>query len=156
MPPKRGRRFPLPPKGLAPGEKLKRNKLPGNVTSEWGWVDTEASIPSDITDEHRLATCGLHRRNKRTFCSNKYALPSSCRESPTDGTQAALSEGELLEDVIVISDDEGSPCSKKLCKTNPYCLNYLRQDQWEDKGIIGRDFQTKSPTERPVLSIRHR
>lgn len=43
--------------------------------------------------------------------------------------------GELDDDVIVISDDEPPACSKKLCKGNPNCLNYLGQERWEDEGI---------------------
>ena len=39
-----------------------------------------------------------------------------------------------MDDVIVISDDEGPMCTNKICKYNPYCLNYLGQDKWEDSG----------------------
>jgi hypothetical protein len=135
MPPKRSKRS-LPSEGLAPGEKLKRNNLPG---AEWGWVGTEVSSPSDITQEHRLATCGLSKRNKPTFCVNKYA--SMLRQVlPTNGTPDAP-KGSPLEDVIIISDDEGLQCTKKQCKSNPYCLNYLKQDQWEIEGAFRQTLQ---------------
>ena len=38
-------------------------------------------------------------------------------------------------DLIVVSDDEGPLCDKKSCQSNPYCLNYLGQKMWEDKGV---------------------
>ncbi|KAJ8496755.1 hypothetical protein ONZ45_g12333 [Pleurotus djamor] len=42
--------------------------------------------------------------------------------------------GELRDDVIVISDDDLEPeCTKKTCKNNPNCLNYLGQDIWESE-----------------------
>lgn len=45
-----------------------------------------------------------------------------------------------MEDIIVISDDDAPSCSKKDCKTNPNCLNYLGQESWEDEGTFhGRE-----------------
>lgn len=77
-------------------------------------------------------TCGLSRRSKNPFCVNKYAHKPEKRSSPVPKRDVA--DGELQDDVIVISDDEPPPCSKKLCKNNPNCLNYLGQDTWEDEG----------------------
>ena len=126
---KRKRHASPPTKGLAPGELLKRNKLAGNTVSAWGWVDTEVSEVADITAEHRLATCGLSKRSHYPFCANKYSL---AKVEVTVPSQASAEDQE--DDIIVISDDEGHPCNKKLCKSNPNCLNYLGQSAWENEG----------------------
>ena len=129
---KRKRRASPTPKGLAAGEQLNRDTLTGNdSTSAWGWVGTEVLDASHITKEHRMLTCGLSRRSRHPFCSNKYASVNKKRASPR---QEPTANGELADDVIVISDDEPSPCSKKSCKNNPNCLSYLGQDKWEDRG----------------------
>ena len=135
MPPKRKRRASPAPTGLATGEQLKRAKLAAGQSSTWGWVDTQVSDPSQITLEHRLMTCGLSIRNKNAFCGNRHApKPTKSSPPPTDETQTTIANGELENDVIVVSDDEPPPCNKKVCKNNPNCLNYLGQDQWEDQG----------------------
>ncbi|RDB21476.1 Ubiquitin carboxyl-terminal hydrolase 48 [Hypsizygus marmoreus] len=133
MPPKRKRRMSPESKGLAPGEKLKRNALPGNNSSPWAWVGTEVVRPSDITSEHLLVSCGLSKRNKHPVCPNKYASISRNDVQPSKTSQSSAADGELDDDVIVISDDEGPVCSPKTCKSNPNCLNYLGQEAWEDE-----------------------
>src|SRR4051794_17396193 len=60
---RRKRRISPSLRGLAPGEQLKRSKLTGNYASPWGWVGTEVSDASKITEAHLLATCGLSKRN---------------------------------------------------------------------------------------------
>lgn len=132
MPPKRRRRASPLPQGLAAGEQLRRNKLPGNDTSELAWVGTQVLEVSEIALEHRLTACGLSRNNRHPRCANKYASIGPNTVSTLKAEQTA--SGELQDDVIVISDDDEPQCSKKLCKNNPYCLNYLGQDQWEDEG----------------------
>jgi ubiquitin carboxyl-terminal hydrolase 48 len=77
-------------------------------------------------------TCGLSRRSRNPFCTNKYAPKPEKQRSSTPKHEVA--DGELQDDVIVISDDEPQPCSKKLCKHNPNCLNHLGQETWEDEG----------------------
>ncbi|KAJ7063468.1 hypothetical protein C8F01DRAFT_78645 [Mycena amicta] len=124
------------PKGLTPGELLKRN----TIAPPWGWVLSEATDVSQITNEHLLATCGMSSRSTHRFCRNKY---SSRPETPpaTDS-----------DDIIVISDDDDdddSQCTKRSCKVNPNCLNYLSQNKWEseddaremflDVAALGRD-----------------
>ena len=126
------KRHPSPtPKGLAAGEQLKRNTLTGNDSSAWGWVGTEVLDASQISKEHCMITCGLSKRSRHPFCPNKYASVEKKRASPR---QERTANGELDDDVIVISDDEPPSCSKKLCKNNPNCLNYLGQEKWEDVG----------------------
>jgi hypothetical protein len=136
MPPKRKRtRASPPPKGLAAGEQLKRAKLVAGESSAWGWVDTEVSHPSQITVEHRMITCGLSQHNNNPFCGNKLSRkPAHSPAPPAEGAKAKVANGELENDVIVVSDDAPPPCNKKLCKNNPNCLNYLGQQQWEDEG----------------------
>ncbi|KAI6132145.1 hypothetical protein EDD16DRAFT_1891250 [Pisolithus croceorrhizus] len=136
MPPKRKRRPSPPPKGLAAGEHLKRAKLAGNNSSAWGWVDIEVSDPSQITPEHRLMTCGLSRRNRNPFCGNKYvSKPEQSQPTVTLEPTVETANGESENDIIVVSDDEPPNCTKKACKNNPNCLNYLGQDKWEDEGM---------------------
>lgn len=139
MPPKRKRRVSVTPKGLAPGEQLKRSSLPGNHSSAWGWVGTEVSNTSDITSEHISIACGLSKRNNHPFCSNKFSQspesqPAQAKLIANPNEELAVN-GELEGDVIDISDDEQPECTRKLCKSNPYCLNYLGQDAWEDEGM---------------------
>ncbi|KAF8077825.1 hypothetical protein FPV67DRAFT_1557276 [Lyophyllum atratum] len=135
MPPKRKRRASLTNKGLAPGEQLKRSALPGNNSSSWGWVGTEVIRASDITPEHHLVSCGLSKRNNHPFCLNKYSPISQNFAKPQlDKThEVQPTDGELDDDVIIISDDEVPPCGLKTCKSNPNCLNYLGQEDWEDE-----------------------
>ena len=117
--------------GLAPGEQLKRTRLPGNTSSLWGWVGTEAGSAARITSEHLLVACGLSERNNHPFCPNKHPLPHP--EAPSSSPMHVV-DGELVDDVIVISDDEQQTCALKGCKSNPNCLNYLGQENWEAEG----------------------
>lgn len=136
MPPKRTRRSSLGPSGLSAGERLKRAKLTGNAAySAWGWVGTEVADASGITRDHHLVTCGLSWSSTHTLCRNKYAEK---RQTPPgdipNGSSGPADPDEATDDVIVISDDEGPTCSNRACKSNPYCVNYLGQDKWEDVG----------------------
>jgi hypothetical protein len=139
MTPKRRRRGTPPERGLDPGERLDRLKLPGKKDSPWGWIGSEAFDVSDITREHLLAACGF-TDEIYPFCANKFNPPEN-KESAT-GDNEAVTKGESEDDVIVVSDDdERPPCSKKQCKNNPNCLNYLGQSIWEDTGNSNSSFQ---------------
>lgn len=140
MPPKRKRRGSPSSRGLIAGEVLKRSTLPGNSTLPWGWVGTEVVDVSQITREHLLMACGLSARNTHPLCRNNYALEAEERDSPQAPTPKLPVNGEPNDDVIVISDDEEPICSKKACKNNPNCLNYLGQDLWEDEGMVRRAY----------------
>ena len=134
MPPKRPRRSSPAPHGLSAGEKLKRAKLSGNEYLAWSWVGTEVTHSADITPEHRLATCGFSAKNQHPFCPNKYAPSFSGGPPVKEEPKQPVASGELEDDIIVVSDDEGTLCDSKTCKTNPNCLNYLGQEKWEDEG----------------------
>ena len=136
MPPKRPRRSSPAPAGLSAGERLKRARLAGQSRdySAWGWVGDDAAATSEITPEHRLATCGFAQKSIHPLCANKYSPAAQLPRADAQQTHAAAAGGELEDDVIVISDDEGPECSSKACKANPYCLNYLGQEKWENKG----------------------
>ncbi|KAJ7510074.1 cysteine proteinase [Mycena galericulata] len=113
------------PKGLTAGEPLKRT--PNAVASSaWDWVGSEATDISSITGEHLSTTCipSTHR-----FCRNKYAKRKEKKKA------RAHIHGEIEEYIIVISSDEEEDpnCTKKQCKNNPNCLNYLGQRKWEDE-----------------------
>lgn len=146
MSPKRKRRCSPTPRGLAPGEHLKRTKLAGNESSAWGWVDIEVSDPAQITPEHYLMTCGLSQRNKNSFCGNNYAQrPPQTNHAPVGQQPSSeVATGELENDLIVISDEEPSRCTKKTCKNNPNCLNHLGQEQWEDEDRAREQFMKAS------------
>ena len=128
MPPKRTRRTSPVQASLSAGERLKRAKLAGNDFSAWGWVGTEVTDVSAISSEHRLAACGFRKNNTHPFCPNVHSRKAESVPS-TEKTR-----GELDDDVIVISDDESPSCSMKHCKINPYCINYLGQEKWENEG----------------------
>lgn len=135
MPPKRLRRASPVAQGLSAGERLKRAKLSGNDYLAWSWVGSEVTSPTQITLQHRQATCGFADSNHYPFCSNKYAVTSKARNSPkVEESKGPKVEGELEDDVIVISDDESPSCTAKGCKSNPNCLNYLGQEKWENEG----------------------
>ena len=137
MAPKRKRNASLPPKGLNPGELLQRNAF--SSASPWGWVGTEVTDLTDITLEHRMLACSLSQRNDIPYCRNKFAVKEEethARNSRERQLPLPSVDGELDDDIIVISDDERLSCSKKHCKTNPNCLNYLGQEMWEDEGDL--------------------
>ncbi|KAF7363613.1 hypothetical protein MSAN_01018400 [Mycena sanguinolenta] len=120
-------------KGLAAGQPLKRTAH-AVLASSWGWVGSEATALEHITAEHLSATCGLSTRNTHPFCRNRYATRPTKKERKKP--QAPVN-GEIEEDIIVISsdtdDEENMHCTKRLCKNNPNCLNYLGQQKWEDE-----------------------
>lgn len=133
MPPKRTRRTSSGASGLNAGEKLKRAKTATSKTfSTWGWVGTDASSASEITWDQRLATCGFSERSIKRICTNRYATETL--DKVKEDCKSETVSGELEDDVIVISDEETLSCSNKSCKTNPYCLNYIGQEKWEDEG----------------------
>ena len=141
MPPKRVRRVDTSGQGLSPGERLKRTKVSGNEYLAWAWVGAEVTNPSKITSEHRLATCGFSDANSYPFCANRYHDGARAKgSSGRPKTKAAKTvDGELEDDIIVVSEDESPACTSKGCKTNPNCLNYLGQDTWENEGLYSED-----------------
>jgi hypothetical protein len=74
-----------------------------------------------ISQEHAQATCGFGPLGHYRMCTNRYARTAL----------RSINEGP---EVIVIDEEEEEevPCSKTRCKTNPYCLNFLNQEKWED------------------------
>lgn len=118
--------------GLAAGQILKRNTLAGDITSPWGWAGTEVRSAAGITPEHRLATCRLSKRNKRTLCPNKYAPKDAAAPKAEASVSSSLGDEDMID---VDAIDDSTNCSKRTCKSNPFCLNYLGQDKWEDSGM---------------------
>ena len=118
--------------GLTAGERLKRSKLTSNPdiwASPWDWAGTDVFDASHITKDHLLATCGFLPNSGHILCANK--LRKSLEKRPETARQAPAGDGD---DVIVISDDETPGCSKRSCRKNPNCLNYLGQEKWVDAG----------------------
>ncbi|EJD41060.1 cysteine proteinase [Auricularia subglabra TFB-10046 SS5] len=102
---------------------------------EWGWVGTIARDAAEITPDMRLRTCGLARANKWPLCANGFAQPD-------DGDARGKKRPRLDKSCAAVGDDDDDynddqvdyECSKKACKANPNCLNWLGQDEWEDGG----------------------
>jgi len=132
MPPKRKRRE-ANGNGLAAGQTIDRSALQGNNKSNWWWAGTEVFDAASITNEYYLAACGLSSRNRRSICANKYVedTKSTRRNTPPKKDSGM----DIGDDVIVVSEDSGPTCTKKSCKTSPFCLNYLGQDKWENEGL---------------------
>lgn len=131
--PLRRRKCSSPPRrGLAPGESLNRYLVPTHNTQPalWAWVGSEVTQESDVSTEHCLMTCGMSARNVYPFCANKYAASQI--------PNTAVKEEIALDEEIIIVSDDGIKCSKKGCKGNPNCLNYLGQDKWEDEGMYSQ------------------
>lgn len=147
---KRRRRQNQQHEGLAPGERFRRQKLTSNLGGEWdspwGWVGTNVTDASGITEEHLLATCGFSRKSRHLFCANKYRKHPVKTASPVE---VAVSGEEPAKDVVIISDDETPSCSKKYCSKNPNCLNYLAQDRWEDAGMQNCQIVARLGTDNP-------
>ncbi|KAI0064483.1 cysteine proteinase [Artomyces pyxidatus] len=128
--------------GLPPGERLKRSKLAteDDWDTPWGWVGTDVTDASNISRDHLLSTCGFSSRSSHPFCSNKFRKRAP-EHSDAAGPRTAV-EGELQDDVIVISEDETPSCSKRACAKNPNCLNYLGQEKWEDEEGARKAYMT--------------
>jgi len=125
MPPKRKRI------SLVQGNGVCKDKRPSSANAPWGWVGSEVKCAEDITLEHRKSTCNLSQRNNNALCINKYSRSSNTKSISAPFLSTV--NGELRDDIIVISDEDEEPaCSKKECRVNPFCLNYLGQDKWEE------------------------
>jgi hypothetical protein len=143
--------------GLGAGVQLERSSLPSkpvdaangsdNSDSPWGWVLNPVRSSSEIRKEHRLRACGISL-HPSSGCSNTFSQEQEqdfiCADRPRK-KQKIEKDGDNMEaDVIIVSsDDEPKPnrltkvaCSKKGCKTNLQCLNYLGQDLWEDESTF--------------------
>jgi ubiquitin carboxyl-terminal hydrolase 48 len=133
MPPKRKRIALVATNGFV---KPKSVTLPnGLLSSRWGWVSSEVLDVDNITLEHRMVAANLSTRNGNPLCQNKYAIGSQEIPVPEAIAPSAPSvNGELSEDIIVVSDADEPLCAKRACKTNPFCLNYLGQEMWENEG----------------------
>ncbi|KAJ7172277.1 hypothetical protein C8R46DRAFT_1175273 [Mycena filopes] len=152
MPPKRKRDA---SQGLAAGETLKRTAHALN-SSSWGWIGSEATDTSSITAEHLSAACGLSSRNPHHVCRNKYAKLPRRKEKAKTPTPI---NGEIEEDIIVISSDDGEEddihCTKRQCKNNPNCLNYLGQKKWENEDDARKMFMKVAKLgSNPVEDVR--
>lgn len=126
----------MAPKRKRNGSVSSKKLLNGSLHSRWAWVSSEVADVDKITLEHRMAASNLSMRNGNPCCPNKYAAVDSneaCVPRPA-ASNATHVNGELSEDVIVVSDTDELVCAKKACKTNPWCLNYLNQENWENEG----------------------
>ena len=100
--------------------------------SPWDWVGTEVTDPTAITPEHRQRACGFSPYVGFPFCRNKAEADASQSIAPV--VDIAVDQDDQ-DTIIVLSDSDEEPeCSKKTCKSNPNCLNYLGQDKWLEEG----------------------
>ncbi|KAF5315656.1 hypothetical protein D9611_004911 [Ephemerocybe angulata] len=148
--PKRRRLATSATKGATSGEQfLKRFTLPTSGQGQWSWVGTEVSKPDDITLEHQLIACGFSPRSGYVACPNTFTLSGNATETAQENAED--------EEVIIVSDDEDSTpvCSKKNCKSNPRCLNYMGQDIWENPAKVKSKFKKmRNSDDDPHLSSR--
>ena len=104
-----------------PGPATKRLKtdITNWTTPRYPWL---ASIQnaSEVGIEHVLALCGLGPLAKTPLCPNKFQ-----KRADSEGSVVEVSDGE---------DETTHNCSKVKCRNNPYCLNYLGQERWENEG----------------------
>jgi len=125
-------------------------------TPRYPWL-TLIQSESDVGIEHVLALCGLGPLARTSLCPNKFQHHQPQQPQPQRAWAGADSKGDG-DDVLEASssgdnddnddandDDEGDHqdettitithnCSKVNCKNNPYCLNYLGQERWENEG----------------------
>jgi hypothetical protein len=133
--------------------------LTGFDARSWGWVndsDTLLESPAHLTQHHRRSICAFTPGQGKRICPSKYkfsSLSDDGHSSPqkadkdTNTPSKTPSKKRAESDVIMVldSDDdvkeervervEEETCSKKACKFNPQCLNYLGQIKWIDEGM---------------------
>ena len=104
-----------------PGPSTKRLKtdITNWTTPRYPWLASIQSA-SEVRIEHVLALCGLGLLAKTPLCPNKFQ-----KTADSEGSVVDVSDGE---------DETAHNCSKVKCKNNPYCLNYLGQERWENEG----------------------
>ncbi|KDQ17979.1 hypothetical protein BOTBODRAFT_104384 [Botryobasidium botryosum FD-172 SS1] len=137
-------------KGLPPGEKLKLDP----AAEKWGWVYSQVTSPDLIRDVHLRATCRFSKHVP--LCRNKFSELAD-QSKKCKGKEREHLPAEDPDGVIVISDDEDEKhaCSKKACKFNPNCLNYLGQEAWEDEDAAQEAFLKAAKLgENPCLDMR--
>ena len=118
----------VPNKGLGVGEKLNRQRLLAESDIRWNWIGTDVKHVSDIKEQHCLRAAGIAFVKPKRLCKNKYKSPC--------GLVTSIKTPDN-EEAIIISDGEDDPyCERKRCKDNPYCMNHLGQDKWEDEGSL--------------------
>ncbi|KAH7102370.1 cysteine proteinase [Auriculariales sp. MPI-PUGE-AT-0066] len=116
----------------------KLSAVAARVQEHWGWAGTLAKKVHEITPEFRLQACGLSLSNRKPLCANIYADgPITAQDSDAEdaGVTRAKKRRRLNHGS---SGPELYECSKKSCKANPNCLNYLGQEQWEDEDVAQR------------------
>ena len=104
-----------------PGPSTKRSKtdIISWTNPRYPWLASIKSA-SEVELEHVLALCGLGPLARTPLCPNKFE-------------EGAGSKGDVIE-VFDSEDETTHSCSKVKCKNNPYCLNYLGQEKWENEG----------------------
>ena len=90
----------------------------------------------DITPVHRLRAAGLLFTKKRRPHPSR-SIGDSQAKTKEPPIQRPEADPEDIDDVIVVSDSEDDlACNKKDCRDNPFCLNHLGQDKWDDSGML--------------------
>jgi ubiquitin carboxyl-terminal hydrolase 48 len=96
---------------------------------QWRFLGQEVTALNDLTSNHIRAVYGLGPK-KQIQNTNDMELDSKNTSIfPYCGNQYALPECEDTK--------KSNTCSVSRCKeSNPHCLNYMGQDQWEGEGIM--------------------
>ena len=106
----------------------------------WNWAGKVARTVQEITPDFRLRACGLAAANNSPLCRNQYADHILIDGEVEKEGSVRGKKRRKLESKAKSEDDatEVHECSKKACKTNPHCLNWLGQEDWEDEGWLFR------------------
>ncbi|EJU05183.1 hypothetical protein DACRYDRAFT_103677 [Dacryopinax primogenitus] len=141
MPPKGKRKGAPKPRPLSPVLARKR-KHPDNEEptppSRWSWVKLDGKVAEQITPKHMIWACGFSEESGLPVCPNIWS--KDVKEGDEKGKGRAVDTGAYDASVSgksqkaeVIDLTLPTLCSKKKCRDNPNCLNYLGQDAWEDE-----------------------
>jgi hypothetical protein len=126
------------------------------TTPRYPWLALIQSA-SEVGIEHVLALCGLGPLAKTPLCPNKFQQQQ--RQQLQQRVECAVGDSRVVVEASSSSGDgdrDGdsedneititthSNCSKVSCKNNPYCLNYLGQERWENQGQSQSDLENVS------------
>ena len=128
-----------------PSTKRLKTDITSWTTPRYPWLASIQSA-SEVNIEHILALCGLGPLSKIPLCPNKFQKRVRARadaDSTGDDDVVELSDGdgdgdgdEDEDETITTThnNNNNDSCSKVKCRNNPYCLNYLGQERWENQG----------------------
>ena len=116
-----------------PSTKRLKTDITSWTTPRYPWLASIQSA-SDVKIEHILALCGLGPLSKTPLCPNKFQNTRDDVVELSDGDGDGDGDGDEDETITTTHNNNNDSCSKVKCRNNPYCLNYLGQERWENQG----------------------